>query len=221
MHLYRQYVARSRWAAASLVAGVLAAQIGCKPGTEPSAPTPASARELARVERLERAVVALKAELDALKNSPPCGKDLVKIYGATEGDGPIVARPYVDCTVRLPAKASLLQKVKLVASRLSVCQFGGKPIQVLRIERRKGKQVAVVNMPQQGPLSGGWHQSFQGSTGGAVAETRLVQTMLQRDYDGPWIDGVQFLYDNEPAELSHVSLGAPVFRDYSEEVQAP
>lgn len=46
---------------------------------------------------------------------------------------------------------------------------------------------------------------FQGSTGGAITSVSLVETMLQKDYDGDWVDGVKFLYDGEPIEYEHVS----------------
>ena len=76
------------------------------------------------------------------------------------------------------------------------------------IEMIFGQKIAVVNLHESGdenpPVS--WRTGyFQGSTGGVVTSVSLQETMLQRDYDGDWVDGVKFLYEGEPIEFEHVS----------------
>ena len=38
---------------------------------------------------------------------------------------------------------------------------------------------------------------FQGSTGGNATVTKLIRTFLQEDFEGEWVDGVKFLYNND------------------------
>ncbi|MDQ2087579.1 hypothetical protein RBH29_14195 [Herbivorax sp. ANBcel31] len=45
---------------------------------------------------------------------------------------------------------------------------------------------------------------FQGTTGGRETSVTLIETFLQRDYSGEWIDGVSFLYYDNEIEFFHV-----------------
>ena len=79
----------------------------------------------------------------------------------------------------------------------------------------EGKSVAVINLRESpineeiaGPeemIGHSWATYyFQGSTGGVLTSIKLVETFLQRDYRGPWIDGVQFLYEGNQIDFEHV-----------------
>lgn len=52
-----------------------------------------------------------------------------------------------------------------------------------------------------------WLKYFQGSTGGALTQEILTETLLQDDYDGEWISGVKILVDGEEnKEYDHISF---------------
>lgn len=75
-----------------------------------------------------------------------------------------------------------------------------------------GQKIAVVNLHEKPEdksveyTAVSWRTGyFQGSTGGVVTSVSLVETMLQREYDGDWVDGVKFLYEGKPIEFEHVA----------------
>lgn len=75
-----------------------------------------------------------------------------------------------------------------------------------------GQKIAVVNLhesPEDKVVeypAVSWRTGyFQGSTGGAVTSVSLVETILQREYDGDWVDGVKFFYEGKPIEFEHVA----------------
>lgn len=45
-----------------------------------------------------------------------------------------------------------------------------------------------------------WSQHFQGSTGGMISQGTIVETLLQRDYAGEWIDGLNVVVDGSNEE---------------------
>jgi cell division protein FtsL len=125
---------------------------------------------------------------------------------------------YVD--VKSPIKA----KLGVLAKTLSEVYFRGLPIEIGDIKDVNGKKIAVVNLSEsaenqkikdtsnfKGPSWAG--SFFQGSTGGGITSTSLIETMLQRDYKGAWIDGVQFKYNNKNIDYEHVpDLNAIAYR---------
>lgn len=117
--------------------------------------------------------------------------------------------------VAIPKNIKLEEKLNTLAGKLSKYCFRSLPIEVLGIEQIEGKKIAVVNLKELEESSEGvaalecigktWNAFyFQGSTGGAQTLIRLIETFLQRDYKGEWIDGVKFLYKNQTAEFDHV-----------------
>lgn len=36
-----------------------------------------------------------------------------------------------------------------------------------------------------------------------MTSTALIETILQREHDGEWIDGVKFLYNNSVCDFQH------------------
>lgn len=45
-----------------------------------------------------------------------------------------------------------------------------------------------------------WNQHFQGSTGGMISQATIVETLLQREYSGEWIDGLNVVVDGSTGE---------------------
>jgi len=104
---------------------------------------------------------------------------------------------------------NLSQKNKLeaLAKALSEIQFNKLPIEVSEIVEIDGKKIAVINLSESvenqkisdvSKFKGNsWATGyFQGSTGGTITSVSLIETFLQKDYSGQWIDGVKFLYNN-------------------------
>ncbi len=125
---------------------------------------------------------------------------------------------YVKIEQALPLRLQL----SLMAEALSRHCFSSLPIEVQGIQEYDGKMVAVVNLREFEGFEIGkpWHGAswahlyFQGSAGGASTSTILTESFLQRDNPLPWIDGIVFLYEEQPLrQFEHVEvLERTVFR---------
>lgn len=110
---------------------------------------------------------------------------------------------------------SVEDQLMALSQKLSKFRFGDLAIELLSIDTIDGKKVAVFNLREfvenrgivdPAKIKGvtwGMHY-FQGSAGSIITSTSLIETFLQRDYGGEWIDGVKFLYENEPSGPGHV-----------------
>lgn len=121
--------------------------------------------------------------------------------------------------VRIPEKLPVIEKLKIVADKLSRFKFD-LPIEVLRIEERKSKKIAIIDLIECEDTEGNsqitWFSVyFQGSTGGFFTSMSLRRTFLQETYEGEWIDGVEFYYEGEPIleeDWDHISLSGTIYR---------
>lgn len=69
--------------------------------------------------------------------------------------------------------------------------------------------IATINLVDENS----WRQHFQGSTGGYINQKTIVETLLQRDYDGEWIKGVNVLIDGKKQEVfDHASFEEIFYR---------
>lgn len=69
--------------------------------------------------------------------------------------------------------------------------------------------IATINLVDENA----WRQQFQGSTGGYINQKTIVETLLQRDYDGEWIKGVDVLIDGKKQEVfDHASFEEIFYR---------
>jgi hypothetical protein len=160
------------------------------------------------------------------------------VYGAD----PYTLSTTDDSAIAIPEGLPLAERLQILASALSRRRFGNLPIEIVGVEERDGKTIALVNL-----LESDWNRDlfaremrlwdegkgeeakslrrksqrpswrmlyFQGSTGGACTTIMLVDTFLQRDYDGPWLDGVKFYYEGEPIsrEWDHIHLSGTKYR---------
>ncbi len=166
---------------------------------------------------LQEQINELQMELAQIQRIPYSIKEettkcFFKIYGADRGANYEEINFYVAITENLP----LLEKLKLLADRLSRFKFRCLPINVLRIESRNDKKIAIVELNEIGDS---YHSSwrglyFQGSTGGHFTTITLTKTFLQEDYKGDWIDGVEFYYEGKPIsnDWDHISLNGIIYR---------
>jgi len=118
----------------------------------------------------------------------------------------------------------LLEKVKIIAEKLSRFRYSGIPIEVLEIYTDdKNNKIALVNLlerewnrnPKNKIVGTTWRSHyFQGSSGGSETTYTLRNSFLQKEYPGEWIDGVKFLYENQPIgnDWDHISLSGVIYR---------
>jgi hypothetical protein len=159
----------------------------------------------------------LEFRIDKLKKSSLRYKDnLYPIYTADLYTYEILIEAYN----YMPKETTLKKKLEILAKVLSEAYFDNLPIQVVRIEEINKKKIAIVNLMESAVnqeitdyeklVGKTWATLYmQGSTGGTITQTTLIETMLQREYQGQWIDGVKFLYNNGVCDYEH----APSLRE--------
>ena len=110
---------------------------------------------------------------------------------------------------------SLDEKLKDLASNLSEKAFNNLPIDLVKVNDVDGKKIALFNLEEIGENAKditfdkytgvNWvNNYFAGSTGGNITEYTLIKTLLQSNYNGEWIDGLEFTYKNSKIEFDHV-----------------
>lgn len=118
--------------------------------------------------------------------------------------------------ITVSKNATLLEKLDTIAIKLSEYSFNGLPIDVISIDNIDEKKVAVVRLGEAEENIGvtdlsqfrgqTWKMHyFQGSSGGFITSTILVESFLQRYLEEEWIDGVLFKYDGQNVGTDHVS----------------
>lgn len=118
-----------------------------------------------------------------------------------------------DVYVYINNSTDLKQKLIIVANVLSEGYYSNLPIEVVKIEEAKGKKVAVINLKESKENQGikdyekfkgkTWATNYlQGSAGGSITSEALIETLLQREHNGEWIDAVRFLYNDGPCDSS-------------------
>jgi len=137
-----------------------------------------------------------KPEEDAKVN-----KVKLSIYNIDENS----LEPNESSTIEVDEKLSLEDKLKALSKAVSEKKFDKLPIEIKSIDTVNGKKVATINLTDSSNSK--WVPKFQGSTGGSVTSNTLIENFLQSNNKskGEWIDGVKFLYNNQPIEYEHVS----------------
>ena len=117
--------------------------------------------------------------------------------------------------VEVNEELSLEEKIEKLSEGLSEKAFDNLPIEFVKINNIEGKKVALFNLDELGNNAPditfdkyegiNWiNNYFAGSAGGSVTEYTLITTLLQRNYTGEWIDGIEFTYKNSKIEFDHV-----------------
>ena len=106
-------------------------------------------------------------------------------------------------------------RLEEVSKALSAEVFEGLIVSLKEIKTIDGKEVATFNLKDVPGIEKAWGETyFQGSTGGMATIMALTDTLLQKDYQGEWVDGVKFLYEDQAIEFEHVeSLGETFYRE--------
>ncbi len=134
--------------------------------------------------------------------------DIFPLYDSAPNAMGILVSSYIS----IPRHYVLLEKIKVIASDLGKSRFH-RQIDVLRIENRAGNQIAIINLEDASWANRKWEQAFQGSAGGSITTGILLRSFLQKEYDGDWIDGVEFYLNGEPfVDGDRTALGGVKFR---------
>ena len=119
-------------------------------------------------------------------------------------------------TLKIDENKTLTEKIDILAKELSVNVFDSLPINVEKVSLQDNKKIAYINLEESNvnkditdasKLTGpNWAASkLQGSTGAAITKKSLVETFLQRDYKGSWIDGIYITYKGASLDFAHAS----------------
>lgn len=152
----------------------------------------------------EKSIEKLKEEIKNKNSTYPIYSADINTYAKEAHFGTYIADD-------LPLK----DKLGTLAKTLSEVYFSNLPIEVLEITEVDGKKVAVINLKESEEnqkvtdnlefKGQSWSRNyFQGSTGGNITSVELIETFLQKDYKGQWVDGVKFLYNNKNINFDHV-----------------
>lgn len=133
---------------------------------------------------------------DNTKN--PSNKEELSIYTIDDN----TLEPNESSKIELSTDSSLEDKVQQLSNTVSKNFFDNLPIKVKSIDTIDGKKIATINLLDDN--NNKWINKFQGSTGGQITSNTLIENFLQVSYKGEWIDGVKFLYNDEPIEYDHV-----------------
>ena len=96
-----------------------------------------------------------------------------------------------------------------LALKLSNEIFQGKPIVLKEIVVEEGKKIAYFNLQDKNKdisSTDNWYSSFQGSTGAQLTLNSIVDTLLQKEFKGDWIDGINLTYNRQYIEFDHISF---------------
>ena len=127
-------------------------------------------------------------------------------------------------TVEIDENLSLEEKIEKLSKELSEKGFDSLSIEFVKINDIEGKKIALFNLNELGNNATditvdkyegiNWiNNYFAGSSGGSITEYTLITTLLQKNYTGEWIDGIEFTYKNSKIEFDHVpGLGEISYR---------
>lgn len=131
--------------------------------------------------------------------------------------------PSVERLISIPKNESIEKKISTLLDSVSNNNFHNLKIEVIRLnETTEGKKSLLVNLQENPgfimPDSLGnfrnWYDFFQGSMRGEQTTIILIESLLQREYAGDWIDEVEFYYQNEKMrEWDHVFLSGKLTRN--------
>jgi len=137
--------------------------------------------------------------------------------------GSIKLVPTVKRFVYIPKNQNLEKKITILLDSVSKVNFHNLKIETLSLEENtEGHKVLKVNLKENIgfiiPDSLGnfrsWYDYFQGSMGGEQTTIILIESILQREFTGDWIDELEFYYQNEKiGEWDHAFLSGVIKRN--------
>ena len=127
-------------------------------------------------------------------------------YFAVHGVDSNTYEHYVDFYLKVPEAGTVEERFRYFLNEFSRARYKGRKMELASIDTLDGKMIATINLADPPDVSyGPWYGSFQGGTGGYVTTLTLIETILQRDYKGDWIDACTFTYNSKSLrEMDHV-----------------
>lgn len=104
----------------------------------------------------------------------------------------------------------LEQKLLLLSEKLSKENFEGKKIVLSEIKDENGSKIAYFDL-RDSDEKDSWNAYFQGSLGGFSTKLSIVETFLQRDFTGKWIDGIKISYNGSYQEFDHINFADEIY----------
>lgn len=167
------------------------------------------------IDTLEKEITTIKEENENLKQtaeeaSKEASKEAYTIYTRDVNSWEIVEISQVKVDKEQP----LQDKIQTLADNLSKECFEGLEIKVEEIKEIGDKQIAIINLlddsKKQNP---NWMMNFfQGSTGAGITATSLEETLLQRDSQYTWVDGIEIFYNDEVLSDNHIEFNGIIYR---------
>lgn len=103
--------------------------------------------------------------------------------------------------IKINDNLTMENKIQLVIKEVSALQFENAPIELTKIENN----IAYINIREDKENKLWSSRFFQGSTGSNITSYTLVESLLQRDYEGDWVDGIYITYENKAdIEFDHI-----------------
>lgn len=99
-------------------------------------------------------------------------------------------------TINLKKDSSIEEKLNELLVTLKQDYFKDDKVNIL-LESVDSNNIATINLVDEQA----WSQHFQGSTGGSISQAAIIETLLQREYEGDWIKGVNVLIDGKKQEV--------------------
>lgn len=186
---------------AALIAALLATGCSGSLQTENEKLNTKNAQAEAKIAEQAKQIDTMTEQIDKLQSDAPqvpVSTEMFPLYTMDVND----MQQEVGCYIAVPESSDLKTKLTAIAGKVSEFYFSSLPIKVTEID---GQNIAHIDLQELGSGKISWAQTyFQGSTGGTITTTQLVQSFLQKDYKGDWIAGVQFTYKGKPIEFEHV-----------------
>lgn len=105
--------------------------------------------------------------------------------------------------IKIDDNLSMNDKVNIIIKEVSKLQFKNAPIELIKIENN----IAYINIKEDKVNKLWGNKFFQGSTGASVTTYTIVESLLQRDYKGKWIDGIYITYEGKTnVEFDHIDV---------------
>jgi hypothetical protein len=130
--------------------------------------------------------------------------------------------PMPDKQISIPDTMVLISKISALMDSVSYYYFNNLKIEVLAIDSAENNfKTLKINLkenpgfviPDSLGKSRSWYDFFQGSAGGQQTTLILIETVLQKQYEGDWIDAVEFFYRDEIiGERDHINLSGQIKR---------
>lgn len=99
-------------------------------------------------------------------------------------------------TIKLKEDSTVEEKIKELCAALEKDYFKDENAKIV-FKSIDEKNIATIDLVNQEA----WSQHFQGSTGGMISHDTIIETLLQKEYSGKWIDGLNVLVDGTSEEL--------------------